>query len=85
MAAAAYKFHGALYALAANHDGSNVVVAGRNVLTVLAVAGDRATEAVNLMAGKKPEGSLYYSNDVKWCKTQGTPAHQAAARSTRGA
>jgi len=25
-----YKFHGALYALAANHDTSQVVVAGRN-------------------------------------------------------
>jgi len=100
-----YKFHGALYALAANHDTSQVVVAGRNgtasaagtrasgpgrhadralgwprggwrlphvVLSVLSVVGNRMTEVTNLMAGKKPIGSLYYSNDVRWCRTPGT-------------
>ncbi|GAB5586913.1 SEA (Seh1-associated) complex subunit [Umbelopsis nana] len=77
-----YQLPGALNALSASPDGEYVVVAGREVLKVLQVTTQEATEYINLRTGSNLSLN-YSSNDVKW-GNNGT-RNKIATAATNGA
>ncbi|KAG2177202.1 hypothetical protein INT43_007859 [Umbelopsis isabellina] len=77
-----YQLPGALNALSSSPDGEYVVVAGREVLKVLHVTDQEATEYINLRTGSNLSLN-YSSNDVKW-GNNGT-RNKIATAATNGA
>lgn len=71
------KLSGALNALSESPDGTQVVVAGREILRILNIQMGIISESVNLRSGAKSnlnvsstDGSNYLSWLVKWCHLQ---------------
>ncbi|CAO3678190.1 unnamed protein product [Umbelopsis vinacea] len=77
-----YQLPGALNALSSSPDGEYAVVAGREVLKVLHVTTQEATEYINLRTGSNLSLN-YSSNDVKW-GNNGT-RNKIATAATNGA